>query len=69
MADDVKYDCIVDPESGNIVRFTDNGAKEDDFVPMYQGQDELLLDPAGMPYQMMPELLERGYAYDPGDEE
>ena len=59
----------VDPESGNIVRFTENGPKEGDFVPACQEPGELLLDPAGMPYQMMPELLERGYAYDPGDAE
>lgn len=69
MPKEVKFDTIVDPMSDNVVRFTENDVKEGDFVPEYQGQDELLLDPAGMPYQIMPELLERGYAYDPGDAE
>lgn len=60
-------DCQIDPESGNVVRFTDNGLKKGDFYPEYQESGDLLLDPSGMPYQLRTEFLANGYAYSLGD--
>ena len=57
----------VDPASGNVVRFTDNGLKKGDFYPEYQESGDLLLDPSGMPYQLRTEFLANGYAYSLGD--
>jgi len=47
---------IKDPGSGNVVRFTDNGAKEDDFYPANQAPEPLLLDPVGTPYAEYAEI-------------
>lgn len=56
MPKEVKIDTIVDPMSDNVVRFTENGLKDEDFYPDDQTPKPLFLNPAGVPYSMLNEL-------------